>query len=136
MLQKDTIYNIKIDNPQTVYELTLLDEIIDNNLLNVKVKIRDGVYNKMTLTKIDPKDIINGNDYYIISNNTTTFQKTTVVNVPVFDQIKNSISFQGKILGELRLASKGIVQFYIPLDMNDMLIYKLELIGRYTNEWS
>ncbi len=134
MLQKDTIYNIKIDNPQTVYELTLLDEIIDNNLLNVKVKIRDGVYNKMTLTKIDPKDIINGNDYYIISNNTTTFQKTTVVNVPVFDQIKNSISFQGKILGELRLASKGIVQFYIPLDMNDMLIYKLELIGRYTNE--
>lgn len=134
MLQKDTIYNIKIDNPQTVYKLTLLDEIIDNNLLNVKIKIRDGVYNKMTLTKIDPRDIMNGNDYYIISNNTTTFQKTTVVNVPVFDQIKNSISFQGKILGELRLASKGIVQFYIPLDMNDMLIYKLELIGRYTNE--
>lgn len=134
MLQKDTIYSIKIDNPQTVYELTLLDEIIDNNLLNVKIKIRDGVYNKMTLTKIDPRDIMNGNDYYIISNNTTTFQKTTVVNIPVFDQIKNSISFHGKILGELRLASKGIVQFYIPLDMNDMLIYKLELIGRYTNE--
>ena len=42
--------------------------------------------------------------------------------------------FQGKVLGQLRLSSKGIVQFFIPINSDDMLIYNLEQLGRHENE--
>lgn len=134
MIYKDKTYQIKIDNPQHLYNLTISDEEIDINTINAIVNIREGIYNDIRLKRLSPLSLVAGNDYQIIAKDSLIFQKTTIITTPTLNETRDGILFQGKVLGQLRLASKGIVQFFIPVNNDDILIYDLEQLGRHVNE--
>lgn len=134
MINKDKVYQIKIDNPQHLYNLTISDEEVDINIINGIVNIREGIYNDIVLRRLSPLSLVAGNDYQIIAKDSSVFQKTTIITTPTLNETRDGVMFQGKVLGQLRLSSKGIVQFFIPINSDDMLIYNLEQLGRHENE--
>lgn len=134
MLNKQTTYYLKVDNVQDNYETTILDEELDLNLINAMIKVREGIYSDVELTRVDPLDIIPNNDYYIIAGSDVNFQKTNVTSQPVFDNENKCLSFKGKVFGDQKIHSRGIVNFHIYLGLNDILVYKLKLIGRHKND--
>lgn len=133
MFNKNKVYYLKIDNTQDMYETKIMDDNIDINFMHAMIKVRDNIYRDIELTKVEPKQLVVGQDYYIIGKNDVNFQKTNIIEAPIYNKEKKSVSFRGRVFGDNKIHSKGIVNFFLPEGFLDMFIYTLKIIGKHND---
>jgi len=115
MIDYKQIYKLKVDDPDKYHEITFLKK--EGNNLHAKLQVREGIFTKIRLDLVDPKNVKINENYHVLTKDSEIIRKITVLSEPEFNKNLQVVNFKATLFGEVKPNSKGMVNIIIPLTL-------------------